>query len=89
VEIRREGESMREAPAVHDDIQPFRSPIDGSLVTSRSQLRDHMGQHGVVPYDEVKGTKVEDRYAAERDKRGRMERLWELTDRAIRTGKAT
>jgi hypothetical protein len=78
-----------DAPAVHDDIAPFVSPIDGTVVASRSQLRDHMGKHGVVPLDEVSGTRVEDRYAKERDRREFREKLWEYTDRAIRTGKAT
>jgi hypothetical protein len=76
------------APAVRDDIEPFVSPIDGTVVGSRSALRDHMGQHDVVPYDEVKGTRVEDRYAATRERREMREMLWEYTDRAIRTGKA-
>jgi hypothetical protein len=78
-----------DAPAVRDDIQPFVSPIDGSIVNSQSALREHMDQHGVITFADAQHAKVEDRYAAERDKRGRMERLWELTDRAIRTGKAT
>lgn len=78
-----------DAPAVRDDIEPFISPIDGSVVASRSALRDHMGKHDVVPYDEVKGTRVEDRYAASRERQSMREMLWEFTDRAIRTGKAT
>jgi hypothetical protein len=89
VEIPLDGTTDFGAPAVRDDIVPFISPIDGSIINSQSALRDHMGQHGVIPHEDAKHAKVEDRYAAERDKRGRMERLWELTDRAIRTGKAT
>lgn len=30
------------------DIEPYKSPIDGSTVSSRSTHRDHMRQHGVV-----------------------------------------
>jgi hypothetical protein len=30
------------------DIEPYRSPIDRSVVTSRSRHRDHMREHGVV-----------------------------------------
>lgn len=33
---------------VIQDIEPYRSPIDRSVVSSRSQHRDHMRQHGVV-----------------------------------------
>lgn len=88
VEITFDSDFDVAAPAVRDDIAPFVSPIDGSMINSQSALRDHMGQHGVVHYDEVKGHKVEDRYAAERERRAFREQLWEATDRAIRTGKA-
>ena len=30
------------------DIQPFVSPIDGTLISSRSKLRDHNNRHGVT-----------------------------------------
>jgi hypothetical protein len=86
VEIDRGG--LPDAPAVHDDIEPFVSPIDGTVVASRSRLREHMGRHDVVPYDEVKGTRVADRYAKEREKNALREMLWEYTDRALRTGRA-
>jgi hypothetical protein len=29
------------------DIRAFRSPIDGSVIASRSQLREHERRHGV------------------------------------------
>jgi hypothetical protein len=29
------------------DIAEFRSPVDGSVITSRSQLREHEQRHGV------------------------------------------
>lgn len=29
------------------DIEPFKSPIDGSIISSRSQIRDHEKKHGV------------------------------------------
>lgn len=29
------------------DIQPYRSPIDGTVITSRPHHRDHMREHGV------------------------------------------
>jgi hypothetical protein len=87
VEIDRE--RVSDAPAVRDDITPFVSPIDGTVVASRSALREHMGKHDVVPFDEVKGNApVADRYAAERERRAFREQLWEHTDRALRTGKA-
>ena len=30
------------------DIAEFRSPIDGSIISSRSQLRDHQRKHNVI-----------------------------------------
>ena len=35
--------------AVHGDIEPFRSPIDGTVISDRKQLREHCKRHGVVP----------------------------------------
>lgn len=36
------------APMVMNDIQPYRSMIDGSIINSRSQHRAHLRQHGCV-----------------------------------------
>lgn len=36
------------APMVAADIQPYRSMCDGSMITSRSQHRSHLRQHGVI-----------------------------------------
>lgn len=33
---------------VIEDMKPYRSPIDGKMVTSRTQHRDHMRKHDVV-----------------------------------------
>lgn len=30
------------------DIEPYRSPIDGKIIGSRSRHREHMRQHGVI-----------------------------------------
>lgn len=35
-------------PHVIGDIKPYRSMIDGSLITSRSQHREHLRMHGCV-----------------------------------------
>lgn len=46
---RRERESGDPtAPMIIGDIVPYRSPLDGSIIHSRSQHRRHMCQHGVV-----------------------------------------
>ncbi len=36
------------APMVMGDIQPYQSQIDGSMISSRSQHRSHLRQHGCV-----------------------------------------
>ena len=36
------------APMVMTDIQPYKSMIDGSMITSRSQHRAHLRQHGCI-----------------------------------------
>lgn len=33
---------------VMGDIQPYKSMVDGSLITSRSHHREHLRQHGCV-----------------------------------------
>lgn len=41
-------EPRSEAPMVMPDIAPYRSMIDGSLITSRSRHREHLKAHGYV-----------------------------------------
>jgi hypothetical protein len=36
------------APMVMADIQPYKSMINGEMITSRSQHRSHLKQHGMV-----------------------------------------
>lgn len=43
-------EPTSDAPMVMPDIKPYRSMIDGSLITSRSRHREHLKAHG---YQEV------------------------------------
>lgn len=40
--------NARVAPDVLGDIQPYRSMIDGSEITSRSRHREHLKAHGCV-----------------------------------------
>jgi ribosomal protein S1 len=35
-------------PMVMPDIQPYKSMIDGSMITSRSVHRDHLRQHNCI-----------------------------------------
>src|SRR5215203_1258072 len=48
------------APLVAADIAPHRSMCDGSWITSRSQHRAHLKQHGVI---EVGNEKIPERKA--------------------------
>lgn len=41
-------ERYADAPMVMGDIQPYKSMIDGSLITSRSHHREHLRAHGCV-----------------------------------------
>lgn len=37
-----------ESAYVHEDIKPFKSPIDGSVIGTRADLRIHNIKHGVT-----------------------------------------
>ena len=42
------GKSLNKASHnIMKDIEPFQSPVDGSYVTSRSELREHEKRHNV------------------------------------------
>ena len=48
---KRYGNRIREPKSgVHiiEDIEPFKSPITGEIISSRSQLRQHNRKHGVT-----------------------------------------
>lgn len=38
----------RRSAEIMPDIEPFKSPIDGTIISSRSKYRDHMKRHGVI-----------------------------------------
>ena len=44
----REPAQTNSAPAVMGDIQPYQSMADGTWITSRSQHRAHLRQHGLI-----------------------------------------
>ena len=57
-----EKRAQKKAPALQiiPDIQPYKSMIDGSTVTSRSRHRDHLRAHECI---EVGNEKMETTYA--------------------------
>jgi len=69
------------APLVMPDIQPYRSMVDGSLITSRSRHREHLRAHGVV---EVGNEKFPPRKLAPPP--GLKQRLIEITNQKTRRG---
>ena len=80
--------------AVHGDIEPFVSPVDGSVISDRKQLREHNKRNGVVNTDEF-GTDYWDRKQEERErhytgehtkaeKLARRRELYEVITRAER-----
>ena len=44
--------AQRRDIAIHGDIEPFVSPIDGSVISDRKQLREHNRKHNVVNANE-------------------------------------
>ncbi len=43
-------------PMVRSDIQPYKSPIDGRMITSASQRRDDLARNNCVPYEPMGNT---------------------------------
>ena len=54
------------------DIQEFQSPIDNSVISSRSHKRAHMRQHGV---EEAGGEKIRERAKPAYEPKGLRESL--------------
>ena len=61
-------DAAREADgiAVHGAIEPFVSPIDGTVISGRKQYREHCKRHNVVPTEDF-GTDYWNRKAKERE----------------------
>ena len=82
--------------AVHGDIESFVSPIDGSVITDRKQLREHNKRHNVVnqaefnpEYLEKKKKERERLYNGEhtpQEKLARKQEIWETIHRLERNG---
>ena len=60
------------APQVIKDIDPYVSMIDGSVITSRSQHREHLRAHGCI---EVGNEKMEPRKETWIEKKEQKEAL--------------
>lgn len=72
---------------VHGEIEPFVSPRDGTVISSRTQLREYMARHNLVHYDEAKTQQAEgDRYENSRKERQLREMLWEGVSKTFSMG---
>lgn len=73
-----------------DDIEPFKSPIDGRVIHSRSGLREHNRQHGVTDMRDYGDSwferKSKERSEAITGKRDRGERIEEIKKQLYRRG---
>lgn len=58
------------APMVMNDIQPYQSMIDGQMITSRSQHRTHLKQHGMVEIGNEVKAHMDSKRAPEPDRAG-------------------
>jgi hypothetical protein len=48
-------------PSIQKSIEPFKSPIDGSIISCRSHLREHNKKHGVTDIRDYSGNHFEKR----------------------------
>ncbi len=82
--------------SIHGDITPFVSPVDGSVITDRKQLREHNKRNNVVNADEF-SPEFYERKARERtdfyegrhtkkEKLARKQEIWETMHRLERNG---
>ena len=80
--------------AIHGDIQPFVSPVDGTVISDRKQLREHNKRNNVVntqefgtEHWEIKRKERERLYTGEHtpaEKLARKQELYEVFARAER-----
>jgi hypothetical protein len=64
-----DGARLATRSAIHGDIQSFVSPVDGSVITDRAQLREHNKRNNVVNCSEFDG-------AEQNKRREERERLY-------------
>jgi hypothetical protein len=67
IPIDESAKRMGMGAAIHGDVTPFVSPVDGSIISDRRQLREHNLRNNVVNSDEF-GTQHWDEKRKERDR---------------------
>lgn len=74
------GGQQRNAPEIMPDIEAFKSPIDGSVISSRSALRQHNKRHEVTNIQDY-GPEWFKRKEAERQQAMQMQRPQDKKER--------
>ena len=81
--------------AIHGPIEPFVSPVDGSVISDRKQLREHNRRHNVVQTQEFnpeflerKRAERERLYSGEHTKAEKLARRQEIYEAITRAERA-
>ena len=81
------------SPSIRADVEPFKSPIDGTIINTRAQLLAHNQRHGVTndldSLRECTKRHLENQQTAgttDRDRRERVAQLVDAYDRAAASG---
>ena len=78
---------MQRLHGIVGDIEPFRSPRDGTVIRSRAHLQDYMARHDLVTYDPGIAANGQRSLAErQRDARARRELMWEKLNRTFSMG---
>lgn len=89
-----EAKTRQRSHAIHGEISRFVSPIDGSVIDDRKQMREHCERHGVVPAQEFSADhyrqKAEERArfftgeSTRQETHQRRQQMWEIANRLER-----
>lgn len=71
----------RKTPYIIGDIEPYTSPVDGSIISSRSQRREDLLRNKCRPYEGFESEqRAADKFRAEQDEKFEQ-RLGEMTEK--------
>lgn len=76
-----------EAPNIFGDIEPFRSTVDGTVISSRSKLREHNKRNNVTFTEDFKGEWAEARRKREAEFQARNVDRREAIREALERGR--
>lgn len=67
----------RKSAMIMPDMEPMKSPIDGSIISSRSAYREHMKKHGVIDVGNEKLKPARKEYKSDDGIKQTLYHLWE------------